>query len=222
MGAGNWRQKELAQEPEPKRKQQKTMAQARHRFCFGGGRQKNIREADATLGGEGRCWVDEDAMWCLGGGKTNGWEGSCQMGERIFLDEQRSRKATLRCQIRFLRCSSSSCSKEEKNGGAQQGKTEGAGWDNRVLLVLLALPCLAMRVLGLQLRAGDQWMEREGCYGDGDGCAPAAAVVRFAARVVLLSCRVVSCRAVLHRPTRRRWPGRRNLGENGQGRARET
>lgn len=141
---------------------------------------------------------------CLGGRKTEGGKVFCQMGERIFLDGQE--KVTLLYQIRFLRCSSSSsrsssCSKGKKKrrGATRKDRRRWLGQPGTACGCFLAF-CLTLRVFGAaNYGLGmDGWMERKGCYGDGDKCAPAAAV---AVRVVLLSCRVVSCRVVRSAPS---------------------
>ena len=134
-----------------------------------------------------------------------------ELGERNFLDGKR--KVTLRCQIRFLRCSrsSGSCSKGEKKrrGATRKDRRRWLGQPGT------AASCLALRVLGAAT-TGWEWVDGEGGLLRRRGQRRSSWRGCGACRAAELSCRG------LHRPTCRRWPGQRNLGENGQGRARET
>jgi hypothetical protein len=87
LGAGNWRQKELAQEPEPNASDKKQWAQGPiWILVFGRWRVEEYLRCHALgkVVWRVRCWVDEDAMWCLGEKNKMGRKVPVKWGEEFF------------------------------------------------------------------------------------------------------------------------------------------
>lgn len=167
-------------------------------LCFGGGGQRRIFAMPRWEGGRGGVGSMKTRCGVWGKGKQRVRRFLANVGENF------SRRATLRCQIRFLRCSSSSDSSEEqqqqqqlqqrkekkRRGATRKDRRRWLGQPGTAARAFLPLPCPA-NFWGCKLRAGDGWMERKSCYNDGDERVCSSCRGCGACRAAELSCRVV-------------------------------